>query len=221
MKTCLIVTGGQIQMDFAGPFLEQQTFDLVIAVDGGLETVKFLGVIPDVVVGDFDTVDPQVFQEYHRLSHIRWEIHKPEKNETDTELAVHTAIQLGADYLTILGATGGRLDHMLANIHLLDDCHRQQVRAEILDAQNKVFIVEKGYRFERDKCFGKYISFVPLTEQVRGITLTGFKYPLREKDISIGKEAGLCISNELSRETGEIAIESGRVICIESRDFER
>ena len=119
MKTCLIVTGGQIQMDFAGPFLEQQTFDLVIAVDGGLETVKFLGVIPDVVVGDFDTVDPQVFQEYHRLSHIRWEIHKPEKNETDTELAVHTAIQLGADYLTILGATGGRLDHMLANIHLL------------------------------------------------------------------------------------------------------
>ena len=153
-----------------------------------------------------------------RQSGIRWEIHKPEKNETDTELAVNTAIHMGAEHLVLLGATGGRLDHLLANIHLLDDCHQRQVYAEIVDAQNRVFLIEHSQKFEHSQCFGTYISFVPLTEQVKGITLTGFKYPLKEKDISIGREAGLCISNELAAENGEITIRSGRVICIESKD---
>lgn len=218
MKTCLIVTGGQIQMDFAGPFLEKQAVDLVVAVDGGLEWVKKLGLIPDAVVGDFDTVDPQVLKEYRQLPNIRWEVHKPEKNETDTELAIDTAIHMGAGHLILLGATGGRIDHMLANIHLLDECRRRKVQAEIADAQNRVFVIETGYTFEKDQCFGKYVSFVPLTEQVEGITLKGFKYPLHEKNISIGKEAGLCISNEICQEKAEICLKSGRLICIESKD---
>ena len=72
--------------------------------------------------------------------------------------------------------------------------------------------------FRRDGVYGKYVSFIPLTERVRGITLTGFKYPLTEKNIAIGREAGLCVSNEIAEETAEIRFDAGILICVESKD---
>lgn len=218
MKTCLIVTGGSIELEFARSFLETHTFDLVIAVDRGLEALKPLGLIPLAVVGDFDSVDKEIFREYQSLSGIDWQIHKPEKDETDTELAIQTAIDLGAASIAVLGGTGGRLDHLLGNIHLLDTCLKQGVSAYMVDARNKLYLLDQGKTFEKANIWGNYISFVPLTEQVRGITLTGFRYPLVQKDIAIGKEAGLCISNQLADETGQLTFADGILICIESRD---
>lgn len=218
IKTCLIVTGGPIQLDFAGSFLEKHNFDMVVAVDAGLEALKPLGLIPDAVVGDFDTVNPAIYQEYRKLQGIPFEIHKPEKDETDTELAIDTAIRLGAGSLTILGATGGRIDHMLGNIHLLYTCLEREIPACIIDRQNKIYLLQEGACFERASSWGTYISFIPLTEAVTGITLTGFKYPLYQKNIRIGREAGLCISNELADERGSIEFSSGILICVESGD---
>lgn len=219
MKTCLIVTGGTVQLEFAGSFLNKQKFDIVVAVDGGLEALGPLGLVPDAVVGDFDSVNRQVYQQYQELPGVNWEVHKPEKNETDTELAIDTAIRMGADRITILGATGGRIDHLLGNIHLLDTCLRMNVSACIVDSQNKVYLLRDGKTFEKKETWGNYISFVPLTETVTGITLKGFKYPLTEKTITIGREAGLCISNELAADFGSITFSSGILICVESCDF--
>lgn len=218
MKTCLIVTGGTIQLDFAGSFLKNHAFDLIVAVDGGLEALEPLGLVPDAVVGDFDTVNPVVYQAYHQLQGVKWEVHKPEKNETDTELAIDTALRMGAEAITILGGTGGRIDHLLGNIHLLDTCLNKGVDACILDAQNKLYLLKEGKTFHRHDTWGTYVSFIPLTEQVTGITLTGFKYPLYKKSIEIGREAGLCISNELAEERASIRFDSGILICVESSD---
>lgn len=218
MKTCLIVTGGTVQLDFAGSYLEKHNFDIVVAVDGGLEALKPLGLVPDAVVGDFDTVDPLIYEAYRSRPGISWEIHKPEKDETDTELAIDTAIHMDAESLTILGGTGGRIDHMLGNIHLLETCLERGVSAYIIDPQNKLYLLKEGKTFHRSDLWGKYVSFIPLTENVTGITLTGFKYPLYEKNIRIGREAGLCISNELAEECAEITFTSGILICVESAD---
>lgn len=216
MKTGLIITGGTIDYGFAGGFLENRTFDTVIAVDGGLEAMERLKLEPDVVVGDFDTVRPEVLEQYRAKKGIAWEQHKPEKDETDTELALNTAMELGCSDLVVLGATGGRMDHAIGNIHLLYACLLKGVHACMVDEKNRISILNGKTVFHADHVWGKYISFLPLTENVRKITLEGFKYPLFEKDITIG--TSLCISNELASETGVITFSDGILICVESHD---
>lgn len=216
-RTGLIVTGGTIDFDFARTFLADQTFDKIIAVDGGLTALSQLDLKPDAVVGDFDTVEESVLSQYRSFSgEIAWDIHKPEKDETDTELAISTAMNLGCSKLVLLGATGGRLDHFMGNLHLLYFCLKQGVEASIVDPQNHITILDKGRVFEAEKMWGTYISFLPLSMEVKGITLIGFKYPLTKKDISIG--TSLCISNELTGESGSIEFDSGVLICVESHD---
>ena len=129
MKRCLIITGGKLDLSFAGSFLGQETFDKIIAVDAGLEAVKALGLEPDMIVGDFDTVKPEVLAYYRRMEHIVWDARQPEKDETDTELALLKAQATGCSEVVVLGATGGRMDHTLGNIHLLFPCLQKGMEA--------------------------------------------------------------------------------------------
>lgn len=218
MRTCLIVTGGKLDLAFAQSFLEKESFDKVIAVDAGLEAAEALGLVPDYIVGDFDTVKSDVIGRYRQMPFIVWEQHKPEKNETDTELARSRALTLGCDRIVFLGATGGRMDHMLGNLHALYACMQKGVEAWIVDRQNRICLLYEGRTFYRRSLWGKYVSFMPYTEEVKGITLTGFKYPLHKKDIRRGEEVGLCISNELAEECANLTFDEGVLICIESCD---
>lgn len=218
MKKCLIVTGGKLDLAFARSFLQKESFQKIIAVDGGLEAVEALGLIPDYVVGDFDTVNPAVLERLRKIPYIVWEKHRPEKNETDTELACNRGMTLACDRIVFLGATGGRLDHMLGNIHVLYACLQRGVEAWLIDSQNKLYLLDQGKRFYQEELWGKYVSFLPYTEKVEGITLRGFRYPLNEKNIRKGEEAGLCISNELAEKEATIELAEGILICVESRD---
>ena len=142
MKSGLIITGGKIDLAFARDFLREKgaLADCVVSVDGGLEVTKALGLVPDAIVGDFDSVHQEILEEYRKNPEILWDVHRPEKDETDTELAINTAIKLGCARLMILGATGGRLDHELSNIHLLKLCLDLGVEAFLYDAWNKVCV---------------------------------------------------------------------------------
>ena len=216
MKRCLIITGGPIDLGFARSYLSGEGFDRVIAVDRGLNAAWALGIVPDVIVGDFDSADPAALADFRRREHIVWEVHQPEKDDTDTELAIKRAAAMGAGYIVLLGATGGRLDHLLGNIHLLYPCLQRGVEACILDPGNKLYLIDGERRFKRREVWGTYISFLPLTEEVKGITLRGFKYPLTDKDIAIG--TSLCISNELAADETVITLQDGVLIVVESRD---
>ena len=106
MKSGLIITGGKIDLAFARDFLREKgaLADCVVSVDGGLEVTKALGLVPDAIVGDFDSVHQEILEEYRKNPEILWDVHRPEKDETDTELAINTAIKLGCTHITILGA---------------------------------------------------------------------------------------------------------------------
>ncbi|WP_418550414.1 thiamine diphosphokinase [Hungatella sp.] len=214
--TGLIITGGSINCAFAGAFLKIREFDMVIAVDGGLAAVKSLNIRPDAIVGDFDTVKGELLEEYRRMGGIAFEQHQPEKDETDTELALRTAMEAGVNDIVLLGATGGRLDHSIGNLHLPYACLQKGVKASIVDEKNRLYILDQGKTYRFGEIWGKYISFLPLTEEVHGITLKGFKYPLTDRDIRIG--TSLCISNELAEKTGTITFRDGVLICVESHD---
>ena len=119
MKRCLMVSGGRLSAEFAREFLKNRTYDLVIAVDAGLSVLETLGICPDAAVGDFDTYGRGRLEEYKKNHAVSLTIHRPEKDEADTELAFSEAFRRGCTHMDILGATGGRLDHELSNIHLL------------------------------------------------------------------------------------------------------
>ena len=215
----LIISGGSLDMEFALSYIEKYSFGILIAADRGMDFFYQQKITPDYVVGDFDSADPKILQYFRSLDEDRRPVilqFHPEKDETDTELAINTAIKLGCTHITILGATGGRFDHMLANVFLLYGCLQKGVKACILDRQDKIYLIEDTAAFSRSGQWGKYISFLPLLGEIRGITLEGFKYPLEDYTLKMGSSR--CISNELVEETGRIHIREGVAICVESRD---
>ncbi len=216
MKRCLIVTGGTIDIAFAKDFLSQRSYDYVIAGDAGLEVLRPLHISPNAVVGDLDTVDKKVLEEYQNQPGIEFEIHKPEKDETDTELALLTAARQGCEAVDILGALGGRMDHAIGNIQLMYQFFCQGMEVNIYDARNRLYLLGGHKVFHREEVYGKYISFLPMTETVEGLTLRGFKYPLQRRTIGLG--TSLCISNELKREEGILELEKGVLLCVEAHD---
>ena len=216
MKRCLIVTGGTIDIAFAKDFLSQRSYDYVIAADAGLEVLRPLHISPNAVVGDLDTVDKKVLEEYQNQPDIEFEIHKPEKDETDTELALLTAARQGCEAVDILGALGGRMDHAIGNIQLMYQFFCQGMEVNIYDALNRLYLLGGHKVFHREEVYGKYISFLPMTETVEGLTLRGFKYPLQRRTIGLG--TSLCISNELKREEGILELERGVLLCVEAHD---
>ena len=217
MKRCLIVTGGTIDIAFAKDFLSQRSYDYVIAADAGLEVLRPLHISPNAVVGDLDTVDKKVLEEYQNQPGIEFEIHKPEKDETDTELALLTAARQGCEAVDILGALGGRMDHAIGNIQLMYQFFCQGMEVNIYDARNRLYLLGGHKVFHREEVYGKYISFLPMTETVEGLTLRGFKYPLQRRTIGLG--TSLCISNELKREEGILELEKGVLLCVEAHDY--
>ena len=216
MKRCLIVTGGTIDIACAKDFLSQRSYDYVIAADAGLEVLRPLHISPNAVVGDLDTVDKKVLEEYQNQPDIEFEIHKPEKDETDTELALLTAARQGCEAVDILGALGGRMDHAIGNIQLMYQFFCQGMEVNIYDARNRLYLLGGHKVFHREEVYGKYISFLPMTETVEGLTLRGFKYPLQRRTIGLG--TSLCISNELKREEGILELERGVLLCVEAHD---
>ncbi len=212
----LIVTGGDVDAASAAGFLKTYDFSYVIAVDGGLASTDFLGLTPDLIIGDFDTVDGELLETYKRAG-IHLETHRPEKDATDTELAFTHALDLpGVEEIVILGALGRRFDHALGNLQVLIQGLRRQIPCRIIDSHNSICLLNRGKTFRREKLFGTYISLIPMTEQVTGVTLTGFKYPLRNAVLLQGSSLG--ISNELDAEKGTLSFEAGILICVESKD---
>lgn len=191
--------------------------DIWVGVDKGVLTLIQNGIHPKMAFGDFDSVTQQ---ELSLIEEKVKEINrfKPEKDETDMELALNWALLQKSVSIRLFGATGGRLDHLFANIQLLLNpiLEEQPVHIEIIDRKNIVYIKPPGeYSIKKNKNF-RYISFVPITMEIRGLTLKGFKYPLRNRHIPIGST--LCISNELINEYGTFSFTEGILMIVRSKD---
>lgn len=188
----------------------------IIAVDRGLEVLYELNVVPNHVVGDFDSVSTTILQFYQKNAKVVFYKYNPEKDYTDTDIALKLAIELNSSTITIMGALGKRMDHALANIHILKEALEIGIPCEIFDSYNKIYLVKENTQLAKDKTYGKYISLLPLTTTVKGITLKGFQYPLNNASLSVGLSLG--ISNEIVEEMATIELKEGILIVIESRD---
>lgn len=188
----------------------------IIAGDKGLEALYQLKIIPNYVVGDFDSVSPEILEFYKKQQQIIFHTFNAEKDNTDTDIALKLAIQLKSSKITILGALGKRMDHALANMHILKDALEANIPCQIMDEYNRIYLINTSIQLEKDKIYGKYVSLIPLTSTVEGLTLIGFKYPLNDYTLPIGTSLG--ISNEIVTDTAHIKMKNGILIVIESRD---
>jgi len=212
--TAILVCGGTVTADFFKEVLERYEDAVVYAVDGGLAVAEAAGIVPDYLVGDFDTAEEGLVARYEKkCTTIR---HVPEKDATDTELAVDDALERGMDSIVLLGATGSRLDHTMANIHMLYRVLLRGKKAVILNENNRISLHNKPFSIEKEELFGTYVSFLPFFGEVTGVSLKGVKYPLEDKALTAGNSLG--ISNEGTGDTIEVSFLTGYLLMIEARD---
>ena len=219
MKDVIIVSGGNIQRDFALDFLKKNKTEKVdlIAADRGVEFFKGTDWQPEVAVGDFDSLSEEGKKYMESLNGLKIIRLKPEKDDSDTQSAVNHMISEGSREILILGATGTRLDHVLANLGLLSMGREKGVHIALADQWNYITLVDSGTVLKKEEQFGKYVSFFTVGGDVSGLTLKGFKYPLDGYDLTVA-DSGLTVSNEIAAETAEVTYDRGSLLMIMSRD---
>lgn len=206
----IIFSNGQI-LDYN--LIKMNDYDLIICCDGGVKHTKRLNVIPDYILGDFDSA-PKDIVEYYKNLGVKFKSVSSHKDETDTELGLNFAIKLGAKSIDLYGATGTRLDHTLSNIHTLMIALKNSVEAKIINENNIIHLIDKQIVFKNKK--GKTISLIPLSTEVTGIVTQALEYPLNDETLLIGLSRG--VSNVIQADEAKVTIKSGYLIVIEAND---
>lgn len=188
-----------------------------VGVDKGVFTLLKNGIQPEIGIGDFDSVTETELAEIE-CQVVKLKKYQPEKDETDMELGLNWALEQNPALIRIFGATGGRIDHLLANIQLLirSALAGKTTEIQLIDQHNWVTVKGPGsYEIEKQR-EREYLSFIPVTPNIEGLTLKGFKYPLVDSHISLGST--LCISNELTGKYGTFSFLKGILLVVRSRD---
>lgn len=216
----ILIAGGDLSEEFAGRYISDNP-ELknagIICVDRGLNHARHLGLFPDIIIGDFDSVDESELKWWKENGKkSRFLCLNPEKDFTDTHTAILEAVKLKAEEILIFGAMGGRQDHFLANLNLLMLPMKQGIKASLLDPFNRIYLADHGFELEKKESYGKYISFIPFIGPVTNVTMEGFKYETEGITMDLGDSLG--ISNEIIKEKAVITFDNGVLIVAESKD---
>ncbi len=202
----LIVANGRLESRQQLEWAMSKT-QLWIAVDGGIRHFIHIGKKPHRWIGDMDSFDAHLLPQMWSQE-IQKDTFAPEKDLSDTELAIESAIQLGATSFVLMGMLGGRIDHALFNTSLLLSLQNRQLEALILAGSECLLGIGGGGVTHRtfSDLQGATMSLYPTTD-LAGIDLCGFKYPLQNATMKPGETLGL--SNEVIRETIEVTVRNG------------
>ena len=211
-KVIFIVAGGSLPEP---RFLRERILGVqpeeVICADGGARHILDLGMMPQTVIGDLDSLPKERLDEL-TAGGCRILRHPCRKDETDTELALRYALGREPDRIEIYAALGGRVDHALANIALLVAAAKSRIETRIVDGGTELFVVSE--KAEICGTCGEIVSFFPVTTEVTGINLVGFEYPLRNATMEIGKPYG--VSNRLLGEKGMVSVATGYLLVVKT-----
>ena len=202
-----IYTGGKINKQYVTE--HPKADDLRIAADSGYANAIALGEKPDILLGDFDSIGKKPDGDIETL-----EV-PAEKDFTDTQLAVETAIRRGADDIVIIGGLSGRLDHTLSNLSILEDLWNKHIHAVATDGFNRIRYIDSSSALI-PKSHYKYLSIIALSDILKGVEIEGCKYPL--KNAKIERTFQFAVSNEIVGNCALIAIKKGKAFIVESAE---
>ena len=232
-KTGIIIGGGDLTPAFAEKIIRESGSRgslCIAAADAGLEILDRIGVAPDILLGDFDTVKQDVLGIYTDRKDVEIIRHNPVKDASDMELTADVLLERGIRRVLVLGALGGRADHTMANLLLIYQMRRKGAEFLILDPRNRIrcLVTESGenpetgvspapecgelqenvFTLRRDSQWGRYIGLFALGGTIRHLALEGFKYPLKDFTLDERGLPSLTISNEITAEAGIIRFSS-------------
>ena len=184
--------------------------DLRIAADGGYANAKRLGERIDIAVGDFDSFAKQKIDEGVELVEL-----PAEKDLTDSQVCVETAISRGADEIIIIGGLSGRLDHTLANLSVLQDLHTRHIHGYITDGNNRAHYIKATSHLVARSAY-KYLSLIAVDETCKGVSIKGCKYELKNQPVH--RRLQFAVSNEITGNCALVSVKKGGLYVIESRE---
>lgn len=208
----LIIGSGEIKnFEYLKQLVKEN--DYIVCADGGVNHLLKIGKFPNIVIGDLDSIG-EIELKILKKENIKIEKFSTIKDESDTELCVNYMLEKNIKNITLVGVTGRRLDHTLANIYLLKKIYKLGAKASIVDDKNRIFYLEESITLRKNDDY--FISIIPTSEEGAIISLVGFLYPLNKESLQITSTRGL--SNKIIEDKGKIIIHSGKALVIESKD---
>jgi len=207
MRAVIVANGPMVRPPFRRLLIGED--DTVVCVDGGARNAIALGLKPQVVIGDMDSMDAEL-RKHLQAEGCRFVEHPSRKDETDSELAVRYALSQGAKELILLAALGGRVDHTLANVMLLAIPELEAVDARLIDGHQEVLLIRHRVLIEGQP--GDTVSLLPLSGDVVGIHTEGLEYPLRDGTLKFGAARG--VSNVLTAAQASVQVERGLLLLV-------
>lgn len=210
MKTVIISSGEIYDYGFCHDIV--QSADRIICADGGSRHAINMRLMPDVIIGDMDSSAVQ-YIDYYRKKGVEVIQYPRDKDKTDTHICVEFALAFSSEII-LLGATGSRIDHMIANISLLKLGMDRNIPISIMDNKNHIRMIKDSIVLEGNK--GDFFSLIPFSEKVEGISTKGARYELTDAEMELGDPYG--VSNCFEAETVEISINKGYLLVIKAED---
>jgi thiamine pyrophosphokinase len=186
--------------------------DLILCADGGTHLARALGVRPNAVIGDMDSISPAVRVEMGDAGVALVEF-PARKEETDLELALLWAVERGASRITVLGARGDRIDHELGNVLLLAHPGLKGVDVRLIAGHQEVVVIRGKMTFRGAR--GDLLSLLPVGGDARGISTSGLEYSLRDEALYLGPARG--VSNVFVEEAATVEVGSGLLLAVHTR----
>lgn len=213
-KRFVIIANGDIR-DYDWHRSQLRKEDYMICADGGVRHALAMGIVPQLVLGDFDSTPPEIMAgldpDLCRREHF-----PAEKDATDTEMVLDWCLAKDPAEILMMGLLGSRLDHTLANIFLLAKIP-EGIKATIINEQNEIFLCRD--KRELEGCPGDCLSILPLTPNIQFVSTRGLKYILADDTLNFGSTRG--ISNEMAREHGSVKIGEGLALVIKAWEHPR
>ncbi|GFI60871.1 thiamine pyrophosphokinase [Clostridiales bacterium] len=186
---------------------------VIICCDGGMRHTMKIGIDPDYIVGDFDSVPADVL-DYYEKKNIELKQVPCRKDETDLELGISHAIEIGADDITIIGGIGSRMDHTIANVFQLIRMNRLGIVGRLVN-ENNLITLSTG-KCEIDGKKGDIVSFIPITPTAVGVTTSGLEYPLNKATLYMDSPLG--VSNVMEGSHASYDFDEGMALVIKAKD---
>ena len=212
-KTACLVLNGQLEdYDYIREVMNYNTYELIIAVDGGANHLYRLGIMPNYILGDLDSIDDDI-RSYYEASDVVFKKFPTKKDETDAELAVWMVEEEGLLGIDIYAALGGRIDHELANIQLLYYILDRGMYPRIISEREGIYIL-RNEEMNLKGSIGDIVSIIPVKGDARGITLANMEYSVEELDLKYSVTRG--ISNVMLAEDAYINVRDGCILVIKN-----
>ncbi|MCB8981731.1 MAG: thiamine diphosphokinase [Ardenticatenaceae bacterium] len=207
MALLIFANGVVDEVEWIRPYLAQAT--AVWAADGGSQHLKRLGHLPDRVIGDMDSLPPEV-RSWLAEASVPFNQHPPEKDETDLELALLLAVEQGYDEIWLFGLLGGRLDQALANVLLLTHPALTSAIVKLFTPTEQAWLVHDQTKIVG--LVGDVVSLIPLRGDVKMVRTTGLQWPLTNETLQFGLARG--VSNRMTAVSATVEISRGILLCV-------